>query len=409
VERTTFLFLTVLLFFTGCTKDQKNRSPVNLDHALSLIDSVEVNGKQLYYIAIYADYPDYKPVPAKGEGVACVDDAGRFMEVLETEILEYGDQTLLPTAKGLTKFLLHMCRDDGRWYNFIDEDGQINMTHVNSQADFGWWAVRGLRGLAAAHVILKEFPAETELLKQVDQRLKNSLLLMHADLAKYPQKIAGEFGEKPAWLIKSAPDLNSELLLVLCKLQYCGDFDYKEEIQKIAEGLIGFQFRQEEHPLNGMYFCWENIWHDWGANQPTALLEAFKITGDSTFYKSVQTWADHFVPFLISNNLPREITLNKDGSYRLMALPQIAYGINALYSGIGMLADLSGESRYQKNADRIHDWFNGVNLARERMYLPKSGVTFDGINENGDINRNSGAESTIEGLLAVQARRRYGL
>ena len=35
------------------------------------------------------------------------------------------------------------------------------------------------------------------------------------------------------------------------------------------------------------------------------------------------------------------------------------------------------------------------------MYQPATGVVFDGLNGDGGINRNSGAESTIEGLLAL--------
>ncbi|PIS30497.1 MAG: hypothetical protein COT43_01565 [Candidatus Marinimicrobia bacterium CG08_land_8_20_14_0_20_45_22] len=398
-----FSVIIFSLLVVACNKSER-KSPINLSHALSLIDSVAVNGEQLYYIAIYADYPEYKPVAAKGEGIACVDDAGRFLEVLESEILLSGNRTLLPTAKGLTKFLLYMCRDDGRWYNFLESDGQINTEHVNSQADFGWWAVRGIRGLTAAYLILKQFPEEAELLNQVEKCLRTTLRQMDADLAQYPLKVAGNFGSVPAWLIKSAPDMNSELLMALCKLQLTGDFNFKVEIRKIAEGLVGFQFRRDGHPLNGMYFCWQNSWHDWGAKQPLALVEAFKITGDSTFYKSVEIWADNFVPFLIANDLPREITLNQDGSYRLVALPQIAYGINALYSGIQAFADLSGKNRYHQFAARIFNWFGGGNLARAQMYWPETGVTSDGIDEDKKVNRNSGAESTIEGLLAQQRK-----
>jgi hypothetical protein len=193
-------------------------------------------------------------------------------------------------------------------------------------------------------------------------------------------------------------------LLALCKLQLSGDFELRPAIQKIAEGLVGFQFRREGHPLDGLYFCWQNSWHDWGANQPLALVEAFKITGDSTFYKSVQIWAENLVPFHIENKLPREIALNPGGSYHLKQLPQIAYGVNALYSGIQSFADLSGEKKYQQYAERIFNWFSGNNLARTRMYWPETGVTFDGIDEDKTVNRNSGAESTIEGLLAQQRK-----
>lgn len=404
MRKLSFPVIICILLLVACSKSDR-RSPVNLSHALRLVDSIAVNGEQLYYIAIYADYPDYKPVAAKDEGITCVDDVGRFLEVLENEILHNDNRNLLPTVKGLTKFLLYMCRADGLWYNFLETDGRINTTHVNSQADFGWWATRGIRGLTAAYLILKQFPNESELLEQIDKCLRTTLKQMDSDLAKYPLKVTGDFGSAvPAWLVKSAPDMNGELLLALCKLQGSGDFELRPAIQKIAEGLVGFQLRREGHPLDGLYFCWENTWHDWGANQPLALLEAFKITSDSTFFKSVQIWADNFVPFLIKNKLPREITLNKDGSYQTTALPQIAYGINALYSGIQTFANLSNEDRFKRYAERIFNWFNGDNPARMRMYWPETGVTFDGIDEDKKVNRNSGAESTIEGLLAQQRK-----
>jgi len=37
------------------------------------------------------------------------------------------------------------------------------------------------------------------------------------------------------------------------------------------------------------------------------------------------------------------------------------------------------------------------------MYDPATGRTFDGINPDGSVNRNSGAESTIHGLLSMLA------
>jgi hypothetical protein len=40
------------------------------------------------------------------------------------------------------------------------------------------------------------------------------------------------------------------------------------------------------------------------------------------------------------------------------------------------------------------------------MYDPKSGRTFDGIGSPEEINLNSGAESTIEALLSLQALER---
>ena len=58
-------------------------------------------------------------------------------------------------------------------------------------------------------------------------------------------------------------------------------------------------------------------------------------------------------------------------------------------------------------------WFFGANAAGQPTYDPATGVTFDGVAADGTSNHNSGAESTIHGLLTMLAldaapRRRSG-
>ena len=48
-------------------------------------------------------------------------------------------------------------------------------------------------------------------------------------------------------------------------------------------------------------------------------------------------------------------------------------------------------------------WFFGANRSGKAMYDPKTGVTFDGLEADGRINPNSGAESAIHGLLTMLA------
>src|SRR5450756_9144 len=48
-------------------------------------------------------------------------------------------------------------------------------------------------------------------------------------------------------------------------------------------------------------------------------------------------------------------------------------------------------------------WYFGANRAGTPMYDPATGRTFDGLNADGVVNQNSGAESTIHGLLSMLA------
>jgi len=401
-------FLIALLFCCQCQPGKPvPESPINLDHALSLVDSVQVNGEQLYFIYIYADAPSYKPVKATDEGVSCVDDVGRFLEVLETEICRYGKSELLPIALGMTRFLLYMSRDDGLWYNFIEADGQINTTYRTSTAEFQWWAIRGLRGLAAAHMILQKYPVDLNLEKAVVQRLHSMDIHLGEILKNYPNKVEGMFGPQPTWLIMDAPDINSEMLLVLTKLHGYADFIYQDEIKKIADGLVDYQYRKTGNAVDGMYFCWENKWHNWGNNQSTALLKAYQITKDEKYLHSVQIWAKKFAPFLIENDFPWDISVSADGSYSMNKFPQIAYGMHSVYSGMKLLSVISGNDEYSARAENVFSWFKGKNVANTPMYDPKTGRCYDGINADSDVNYNSGAESTIECLLTIQKRGRF--
>ena len=51
----------------------------------------------------------------------------------------------------------------------------------------------------------------------------------------------------------------------------------------------------------------------------------------------------------------------------------------------------------------VASWYFGANPAGAAMYDPASGATYDGISGDGTVNHNSGAESTIHGLLAMIA------
>ena len=405
------ILITFSSFQFGHSKTEDNQnaviSSVNLSHALSLVDSMKINGITMAYIWIYANAPSYDPTSAVGEGITCVDDVGRFMEVLETEILTYDDRDLIPIAKGMTQFLLYMSRNDGLWYNFMHKDGSINTTHKNSIADFGWWAVRGLRGLAAAYNIFIDDPENTELLSIIKARIEAADDHIQAVIQMYPEQKMTNLGLRPAWLIKDTPDLNSELLIALSKLHNSRKFDYYEAIDKISKGLIDYQYRAAENDLNGMYFCWKNIWHNWGNNQAYGLLEAYKITENSTLLSSVKIWSDSFVPFLLDNDFPWEITVNSISHYEITSLPQIAYGINSIYRGLISLNTIENNVEYTKLSEEAFMWFKGDNVAQTQMYDPKTGRCFDGIDGSLSVNRNSGAESTIECLHAIQTRRTF--
>src|SRR5690606_10760432 len=82
------------------------------------------------------------------------------------------------------------------------------------------------------------------------------------------------------------------------------------------------------------------------------------------------------------------------------AYPQIAYGMEAIASGLFALADATGKTVFEQLGGLTSSWLLGNNSLRQAMYDPATGRVFDGL-ERGVINQNAGAESTITGVMAL--------
>jgi multiple sugar transport system substrate-binding protein len=104
--------------------------------------------------------------------------------------------------------------------------------------------------------------------------------------------------------------------------------------------------------------------------------------------------------FLLAGQAPWEIAPNGAVTW----FPQIAYGIGPIVEGYLALADATDDRRYAVLAGLTAAWFLGANPARVAMYDDTTGRTFDGIDgpSAAQVNRNAGAESTVEALLALQ-------
>ena len=101
-------------------------------------------------LAVYTD-PSGELVVAKEsgfEGVACVDDAARVLDVLCDVWERPHDPEVERWARGLLEFVLWMQGDDGRWWNFVyDWSGTRNETGLTSSTGENFWHARALLGV----------------------------------------------------------------------------------------------------------------------------------------------------------------------------------------------------------------------------------------------------------------------
>ncbi|MBU2446377.1 MAG: sugar phosphotransferase [Bacteroidetes bacterium] len=157
----------------------------------------------------------------------------------------------------------------------------------------------------------------------------------------------------------------------------------------------------------GAFLSWENLWHGWGNLQSYALLKASTILNDDRIKIAALKEINNFYQYLYEIGFMNEFKIKREGDniegYDMKMFSQIAYIIRPIIFAYISAYEVMGDSVYAVKAGRLSTWFFGNNNARQQMYFSESGKCFDGINDEDEINKNSGAESTIEALLSILA------
>ncbi len=139
-------------------------------------------------------------------------------------------------------------------------------------------------------------------------------------------------------------------------------------------------------------------WHAWGAQMPSALAAAATALGDHSLLPPAIGDAAGFTPLLMTAGGPDNGWLPAP-----IDRTQIAYGVDARLQALLSVARAADLPGLRQVAAFTAAWYFGANRASAPTYDPATGVTYDGISGDGVINRNSGAESTIHGLLSMLA------
>ncbi len=401
------LVMISLLFSFSCNntkEEQPEILAVNLDHLMHLYDIVDLPGNLCGGIVhIYSEYPDYKFEIEPNEGFTCVDDVARAMIIDAIRLSD--DEKLQGQYNFMAEFLLYMQAENGWFHNFIWHDLSINTTYRTSLAEPNWWSWRAFWALAnykSNDVRL------TKKAKQACERLaENAFQLL------LPQPLDTEFIEGievPTWLpLHTAGD--QAAILVLGLEAYYQNVNKDERalqlIEKLADGLLLTQKGDGTTFPFGAYLSWQNMWHAYGNSQAYAMLRAGQLLDRKDYIESALLEINHFYPYLIKENFPAYFSLNKtDAGFEIIEkqmFAQIAYGFRPMIWACIEAYKINGENKYLQRAEEITAWFSGINIANQQMYNPETGRCFDGIVSETKVNMNSGAESTIEALLALQA------
>lgn len=388
-----------------CGYSTGQESLINFSHLQHLTERVLFYGDSVDIIHIYADYPSYDWVDASNEGIACVDDAARAAVVyLRHYELTKNKESVL-RAKALLKFVLHLQADDGQFYNFIDADRVINRDGITSLKSFGWWAARGVWCFGLGYRIFeKEDPPFALLLKN---GIEKTYFHLDTLLQHYGKKKAIDGYVIPQWMLYgSGSDATTELVLGLIEYyKTVKDTKVKSYIEKLCDGMMLMQDGDTQKFSYGVHRSWETMWHAWGNGQTQVLAEAGRILDNKKMIASAQREAEGFYSRLLIQGYKREFNVADTTISRVFE--QIAYDLRPIVVGLIRLYEATKDKKYITMAEIAASWFFGNNAANSPMYDAVSGRGYDGIKSANEVNRNSGAESTIEAIMAIMELERY--
>lgn len=392
-----------IIIFTATLFAQK--SLVNFNHVQHLTERIHLNGDSVDIIHIYADYPSYNWVDASEEGIACVDDAGRAAVAYLRNYELTKDRRSAVRAKELLKFVLALQADDGQFYNFIYGDRSINRNGITSFKSFGWWAARGVWCFGLGYRIFeKEDPQFAVLL---DAGIKRTFFHLDTMLLRYNKKRDIDGLSIPRWLLyESGSDATTELVMGLIEYyRATKDEKVKSYIEKLCDGMIEMQSGDAATFPYGVHRSWETMWHAWGNGQTQVLAEAGRVLKNKKMIESARREADGFYIRLLIQGFKREFDVADTTKYR--EFEQIAYDLRPIVVGLVRLYEATGEKKYLAMGELATSWFFGNNAAGAIMYDATTGRGYDGIRSASEVNKNSGAESTIEALMAIQEIERH--
>lgn len=315
-------------------------------------------GQGALAIAVYGDAAD-EPVAAQEagyEGVACVDDAARALELY----CDLWDVTRLPWAlrwaEGLLDFVLAMQDEDGRWVNFIlDWEGTRNREGRTSVAGGGFWQARALLALAHASRIL------------TDARIGGALRrgLAHIDTTDVPADVRVLHMMTALTLLMDTRDV--ELLGLLAT--------WSDEVMSCRRGgmLMNSPFERGRP-------------HLWGHIQEGVLADAGVRLGRDDLVLAACRSAE-----LVFSGTVRA------GFARARTQP---YDVASAVYVLGRLAEVTGASEYSALAVAARGWFDGRNPAGRPVYSRSAGRIGDGVDGH-RVSTESGAEANIVGAQAL--------
>lgn len=411
------LVLFTIGWMVGCSKggnDGGGTTPppaadtslTNTTHLANLMTSITFdNGDKAYGVYIYSNAPYYTPAEAPGEGYTCVDDVARAALYYIRSSKFSTDADIQARAMGLIRFVINMQAPNGYFYNFLQTGNTINKYGQTSINLPKWWSWRALQALSEGAGVIRA--KDATLASRMDAATNKLITAIKTDLVNLPQTTTFVDGiEVPQWLPEGA---DQAATLILGLIPYCRSTDdatMKAYIKKLADGILVMQSGGTGQFPYGAFLSSGTSWHAYGNEQSHALFQAGAYLNDNNYINKAKIEVDNFYNWQLNSGYLSSFQVKIANSlltgYNQQTYEQIAYGIRPMVSAAIDAYVSTGDVQYANMAGRLAAWFIGTNSAGTAMYSFSTGLCFDAIAPGNSVNQNSGAESTIEALLAMQ-------
>ncbi|BCW73190.1 hypothetical protein [Arthrobacter sp. NicSoilB8] len=226
--------------------------------------------------------------------------------------------------------------------------------------------------------------------------------LNRQSLAKYGTYDTADGVKVPAWLITGGADASAEAVLGLAAYVKAapGDGLAATALARLSEGVAGMSSGSATEWPFGAILPWNKsrtLWHAWGGMAPAAVAAAAGVLHQPRLLEAAVKDSAQFTPQLLAAGGPDNAWSPTPGE------AQIAYGADSRVQGLVATANAANAPGLLDLAAITAGWFFGANPSGAPAYNPAAGTAIDGIEPDGRVNPNSGAESTIHTLLTMLA------
>ena len=346
-----------------------------------------------------------------GQGAYDADDISRAAVVYLQHWKLFGDQHSEQEAyqllRGLTYLQTASGPNAGNVVLWMQPDGTLNPTPTPadspnpSDSGASYWLARTIWALGVGYADFRGTdPAFAAFLRQ---RLDLAIGALDREvLTSYGQFEISNGLRVPAWLITGAADASSEAVLGLAAyVEAGGGAAARTALAELANGIADLGSGTASSWPYGALLptpAARSEWHAWGAQMATALADAATALHQPGLLPAAVADTAVFTPHLLTATGPDNLW-----GPAPVDSTQIAYGAGARVLALLAVATATNSAGLRQLAGVAAGWFFGQNPAATATYNPATGATDDGINANGTLNLNSGAESTIFGLLTMEA------